>query len=61
MGSEHLSSARMDWEWKSAELLGREEEEVVKEQALEKHTEAATALQPSQNKHCETPTGWWKC
>lgn len=47
MGSERLFSARMDWEWKSAELLGREEEEVVKEQALEKHTEAATALQPS--------------
>lgn len=33
MGS--LSRAHTDCEWKSAELLGREEEEVVKEQALE--------------------------
>lgn len=43
MGSEFLSSAHMNCEWKSAELLGREG---VKEQALERHTEAATAPQP---------------
>lgn len=43
MGSECLSSAHMNCEWNSAELLGREG---IKEQALEKHTEAAPALQP---------------
>lgn len=43
MGSECLSTVHMNCEWNSAELLGREE---IKDQALEKHTEAAPALQP---------------
>lgn len=37
MGSEFRSSAHVNCEWKSAELLGREG---VEEQALEKHSEA---------------------